>query len=207
MDALENPEIKKRNIAYKLRIGDILKGKPIMGDGKFLFLELGDKKVVRVNVLANVIEKFINDGEKKYASVTVDDASGQIRLKAFSDGVEILKNCTQGDTLQIIGNVREWNSELYILPEIAKKVEPKWLLVRKLEIQNARKNLPLESNAPMRDIILNKIKNSESDGGIDVDTLIMDTEASPDVINAEIKKLVEDGLVYEPRPGKLRYLG
>ena len=52
-----------------------------------------------------------------------------------------------------------------------------------------------------------KIKDAEVDGGIDVDKIIMNTEASPDLINSEIKKLLEDGLVYEPRPGRLRYLG
>jgi hypothetical protein len=203
----EEQTIRKRNIAYKIRIGDILKGKPVMGDGRFLFLELGDKKIVRVNILANCIDKFIQDAEKKYATLTVDDASGQIRLKAFGDDIENLKDFVQGDTLQIIGNIREWASELYILPEIIKKIDPRWLLVRKLEIQKSRKNLPLKTNAPLKDLILNKIKNAEEAGGIDTEQMIMDIEASPDLINQEIKKLLEDGLIYEPRPGKLRYLG
>jgi len=34
----------KRNVAYKLKIGDILLGKPVMNGEKFSFLELGDKK-------------------------------------------------------------------------------------------------------------------------------------------------------------------
>jgi len=214
MNALDtSPEIRKRNVAYKLRIGDILKGKPIMSEGsaespsKFLFLELGDKKIVRVNLLANCVDKYVQDGEKKYASLTVDDASGQIRLKAFGEDISNLKDVTQGDTLQIIGNVREWNSELYILPEVLKKVDPRWLLVRKLEIQKSRKDIPLQSNAPVRDVLLEAIKKAEDDGGVDVDKLIMDTEASPDLINQEIKKLLEEGLVYEPRPGRIRYLG
>jgi RecG-like helicase len=200
-------EQKKRNIAYKLRIGDILKSKPIANEERFLFLELGDKKVVRVNVIANVVDKFVNEGEKKYASLTLDDASGQIRMKAFADDIEIIKDFMQGDTLQVIGTVREYNDELYIIPEIVKKVDPRWLLVRKLEIQKSRKDLPLQTNAPVRDILLDKIKASEANGGIDVDTIIMEIEASPDSINQEIKKLLESGLIYEPRPGKLRYLG
>ena len=206
-------EFKKRNVAYKLRVGDILKGKPIMSEAaagetaRFLFLELGDKKIVRVNVLANCVDKFVQEGEKKYASLTLDDASGQIRLKTFGDEIAMFGDISQGDTLQVIGNVREWNSELYILPEIVKKVDPRWLLVRKLEIQKSRKDIPVEDNAPMRDIILEKIKKAEADGGIDIDSLIMETEASPDLINQEIKKLLEGGLIYEPRPGKLRYLG
>jgi hypothetical protein len=205
MDLNEN--LRKRNVAFKMRIGDVLKGKPMMDEGKFLFLELGDKKISRINVLANCVDKFVQEGEKKYASLTVDDASGQIRLKAFGDDIAILKNVMQGDTLQIIGTVREWNSELYLIPEIVKKVDPRWLLVRKLEIQNARKEIPASSGSPVKDLIMQKIKAAETEGGIDVDTIIMDVEASPDAINTEIKKLLEEGLIYEPRPGRLRYLG
>ena len=201
------PEQRKRNIAYKMRIGDVLKGKPMMDEGKFLFLELGDKKIVRINVLAKCVDKFVQDGEKQYASLTIDDASGQIRLKAFGEDIVILKDIMQGDTLQIIGNVREWNGELYMIPEVVKKVDPRWLLVRKLEIQNSRKDMPADGDSELKDMLMQKIKDAEADGGIDVDAIIMDTEASPDSINEEIKKLLEEGLVYEPRPGRLRYLG
>ena len=200
-------EIKKRNVAYRMRIGDILKGKPMNDEGKFLFLELGDRKIVRVNVIANCVDKFIQDGEKKYASVTIDDASGQLRLKNFGDDIEILKRVSQGDTLQVIGNMREWNGELYMIPEVIKKVDPRWLLVRKLEIQNMRKDMPVSVNSPLRDTVMQKIKDAETEGGIDIDSVIMNTEASPDLINAEVKKLLEEGLIYEPRPGRLRYLG
>jgi len=204
---MNSDEQRKRNIAYKMRIGDVLKGKPMMDEGKFLFLELGDKHVVRINILANCVDRFFQEGEKKYASLTVDDASGQIRIKAFGDDIEALRNIVQGDTLQVIGNVREWNGELYVIAEVVKKVDPRWLLVRKLEIQNSRKDMPETSSSPVKNMIMQKIKDAETDGGIDVDTIIMDTEASPDVINVEIKKLLEEGLVYEPRPGRLRYLG
>ena len=44
----ETTDFKKRNIAYKLRIGDVLNGSPKMEEGRFLFLELGEKKVVRI---------------------------------------------------------------------------------------------------------------------------------------------------------------
>lgn len=204
---MELTEVRKRNVAYKIRIGDILKGKPMSDEGKFLFLELGDKKVVRVNVIANCVDRFIQEGDKKYASVTLDDASGQIRLKAFGEDIEPMKVITQGDTLQVVGNVREWNGELYVIPEIVKKVDPRWLLVRKLEIQNSWKDIPSAKNSPIKDLILQKIKEAESEGGIDIDTIIMTTEASPSVINGEIKKILEEGTIYEPRPGRLRYLG
>ena len=40
---MEETEFRKRNVAYKLRIGDILKGKPIMEEAKFLYLDLNSK--------------------------------------------------------------------------------------------------------------------------------------------------------------------
>jgi RPA family protein len=199
-------EQKKRNIAYKLRIGDLLKSKPIIQEGKFLFAELGDKKIVRVNMIANVVDKFIMDTDKKYATLTIDDASGQIRLKTFGDDIALIKDLTQGDTLQIVGIVREYNNELYISPEIAKKVDPRWLLVRKLEIQSTKKQA-LPSNSSLRDILLDKIKQFEKEGGVDTDNLILESDFAPEIINSEIKKLLEEGLVYEPRPGRLNYLG
>lgn len=205
MSALE--EQKKRNIAYRLRIGDVLKARPVMQEGRLLHLELGDKKIIRVNLIANVIDKFSSDGEKKYANITLDDATGQIRLKAFGDDTNLIKDFTQGDTLQVIGFVREYNQELYITPEIARKVDPKWLLVRKLEMQKVKESLPQTAPSSIREVLLVKIKEAEKDGGIDIDTLIMGSDVKPDTINQEITKLLEDGLIYEPRPGRLRYLG
>lgn len=207
MPELLDNEQRKRNIAYKLRIGDILKSKPVTNEGRLLFLEYGDKKLVRANLIANVVDKYVNDGEKKYAAITVDDASGQMKLKTFGEDIAILKDIIQGDTLQIIGTIREYNSELYITPEIVKKVDPKWLLVRKLEIQKSHKDMPLATNASVRDIILDKIKKADASGGVDKEQLILDIQAAPEAINTEIKHLLEEGMIYEPRPGILRYLG
>jgi len=203
-------EIRKRNVAFKLRIGDVLKGVPMMSEGKFMFLELGDRKVVRVNMIANCVDKFVQEGEKSFASLTVDDASGQLKLKVFGEDIERVKHIMQGDTLQIVGNMREWNGEIYMIPEVVKKIDARWLLVRKLEIANARKDIPIEASGGVNGLknkILGKIKEKESEGGIDRDSLIMDVEAAPDAIASEVKKLLEEGLIYEPRPGRLRYLG
>ena len=55
------------------------------------------------------------------------------------------------------------------------------------------------------------IKNAEQDEqepGIDKETIIMKfTDAKPDVITQEIQKLLEEGIIYEPKPGRVRYLG
>ena len=225
-------EYKKRETAYKLRIGEILSGTPIVEDipqeaspdpnqalapgatkEKFRFLELGDRKIIRVNIIANIIEKYASEGEKRYATITIDDATGQIRVKTFGDDVAKFADISQGDTISIIGVLRSYNRDMYVLPEIIKKVDPRYLLVRKLELD--KKSSPSsgaiatpEKKLGVRDEIIELIKAGGDSGGISTEDLILKVKSgSPEVINSEIIKLIEDGMVYEPRPGKVRWLG
>ena len=218
----------KRNVAYKLRIGDILIGKPVMDGERFSFLEIGDKRVVRVNLIGNIVDKFDSDGDKKYVFFTLDDGSGQMRLKAFGDDADKFREVQQGQTVLVIGVLRSWNNENYVQPEIIKEKDPKYLMVRKLEIENQRKKEASSENTgqnsgenqdsshsggggsqgSVKDKILDQIKNAENEGGIEKDQIIMTLrDVSPDIINQEIKKMLEEGIIFEPRPGKVRYLG
>lgn len=203
----------KRHTACKLRIGDILISKPIFDNEKFLWIELGDKKISRVNLIGNIIDRFDQEGEKKFMSMVLDDGSGQIKLRAFGDDIEKFKSLEAGQTVAVIGVVRNWNNETYVQPEAISVQDPKYLLVRKLEIEKERKETakPIESKeeiGALKDQILDSIKNSENDGGIDTEQIILKfRSASPDLINKEINRLLEEGIIFEPRPGRLRYLG
>lgn len=231
-------EYKKRETAYKLRIGDLLSGTPIVEDipqeaapdptqamssgatkERFRFLELGDRKIVRVNIIANIIEIYNSGSERRYASTTIDDATGQIRIKAFGDDVAMFDNLSQGDTILVIGILRSYNREIYIMPEIIKKADPKYLLIRKLEIEKALgiKKQIIGSSQPIsepgkplgaREQIIEMIKAGSQNGGISTEEIILKVKsAQPEVINNEILHLLEDGLIYEPRPGIVRWLG
>lgn len=198
----------KRHIAYKMRIGDLLKGRVIMETDRFKSLEIDNKQIVRVNLIANIIDKFMQEGEKKFASVTLDDASGQIKLKLFGEDIGKFAPFSQGDTVSVIGLLRSWNNEVYLTPEIIKKRDPAFLMVRKLEIDKTKPKVVEKTElAKVRDVILERIKQEDANGGVETEKLVMEVQATPDVINNEIRKLLEEGMVYEPRPGKLRYLG
>lgn len=204
----------KRQTAYKLRIGDILIGKPVSNGDRFSFLELGDRKIARVNVIGNIIDKYENIGETKFISLTVDDGSGQIRLKAFGDDTEKFRNFLQGQTVVVVGMLRHWSDELYISPEIVKEMNPKYLVIRKLEtekeraVSNSSGSLEKERVIAIKDRLLDMIKASEANGGIETEAIAYSLPGfSPGIINQEIQKLLEEGIVFEPRPGKIRYLG
>lgn len=205
----------KRNTAYKLRIGDLFKGKNVFYEDRLSFVELGDKKIIRVNIVANIIDKFLSEGEKKYLSFTIDDASGQIRIKIFGESVNKFSDLNQGDSIMVIGNLRSFNNELYILPEIIKVKDPRYLFVRKLELeagtektkQTTRREEEKNEVKAVRDQIIDMMKNAEKEGGLETEKLIMQINAEPELINQEIRKLLEEGIAFEPRPGRLRFLG
>jgi len=187
-------------------------GKPIMDNERFSFLELGDKKIVRVNIIGNIVDKYDSEGETKFTSFTLDDGSGQIKLRCFGDDVERFKEVSQGQTVLIVGVLRNWNNETYISPEIIKEQDTKYLLVRKLEIEKEKsKNSDLlgrDQIIAVKDRILGAIKDAEENGGIEIEKIIMNLrDISTAIINQEVHKLLEEGIVFEPRPGRVRYLG
>ena len=194
----------KRNIAYKLRIEDILRGNPIIEKEKFSFLDLESKRVVRINLVGSIVDKFESE-ERNYVFLTIDDGSGQIKLKAFGEDSEKLKNINQGQTVIVIGTLRYFNNEVYIFPEIVRDINPRYLLVRKLEIEKQKPQTQVQGD--LKNKIIEQIKKNESEGGIETEKLIVNLNESSQVINQEIQKLLEDGIIFEPRPGIVRWLG
>lgn len=201
------PDNFKRATAYKLRIGEIFKGKQIMDGERFSFLELGDRKIARVNIVANVVEKYSSE-EKQYISLTIDDASGQVRIKIFGDDVLRFSGIEQGDSILVIGFLRVYNNEIYITPEIIRKQDPRYLMVRKLEFdKSAPEPVDNKKIIAVADQIIQKVKIAEPEGGIAIEQIINDLKEDAGLINQEIRKALEQGILYEPRPGLVRYLG
>lgn len=203
----------KRNIAYKLRIEDITSGHPVIENERFSFLESGNKRISRVNVVASVVDKYDINGERKYVFLTIDDGSGQIKVKAFGDDSDKIRGINHGDTISIIGTLRYFNNELYISPEVVSEQDPRYLIVRKLELEKEKpKSFSSQTNQQetmgIRERIIMEIKESEKEGGIDTEMLNNKLGDIPkETINSEIQKLLEEGMAFEPRPGRVRWLG
>lgn len=137
--------IQKRFTAYKIPIGLISQGrlqleKDEEGKERFRYINLGNRDVSRVNIISNVIDKFISEN-RNYGSLTIDDGTGNIRIKVFSDSLYLIEEIQLGDTILVIGLLRYFNNELYILPEVLKTSDARWLLVRKLELKKDFENL------------------------------------------------------------------
>lgn len=192
----------KRETAYKVRIVDILNGKYVINEGwKPNYIEVGNKRFSRVNVLGTVVG-FEND------LIKIDDGTGQIMLRSFDESNTMQQNV--GDVLLIIGRPREYNEIRFLVPEIIKKIDnPEWIKVRNLEIKEEKvtkvkkiKEEKVEENTNQK--ILDIIKEKDKGNGVNTEEIIKIVGKSNTEKN--INKLLEEGEIFEIKPGILKLL-
>ncbi len=117
-----------RMTAVKLRIQDLVEG---TFDGKYVHTMFGE--VSEARILGTLIDVFISD-DNNYISLTVDDGTETVRIKAWGQDVGNLKQFLKGDLIDVVGKVREYNDEIYLTSEVISRVPPnKWVL-RELEL-------------------------------------------------------------------------
>ena len=132
----------KRMTAIKTDVETLINGKYISSEnlsGSFVLTKLG-QKISRARVLAIVIDKFIS-ADESYAALTLDDGTEKIRAKVFRD-LGIIENVENGDIIDIIGKLRSYNEEIYIVPEIIQHIkDQRFITLRKLEIEKQKEEL------------------------------------------------------------------
>ena len=74
-------------------------------------------------------------------------------------------------------------------------------------MEKSQKPVDKKEIIAIKDRIIEMVKNAEGEGGIEADKIIMAMDTAPQIINQEIKRLLGEGVRYEPRPGKIRFLG
>ena len=200
---------QKRSIAYKVRISDILNGNFVRDDVHAGYIKFGSLNISRVNVVASLVYK---SEQLNSANAMIDDGTGRIILRVF-ENKNIFSKADVGDFVIVIGKVREFENEKYILPEIIKKMDNiGWINVRKLELKNINfENVEIKSKVPVVETaqpiseeVYLLIKGLDKGDGADFDAVIKNSKNG----HAEqaINRLLENGDVFEVKPGKLKVL-
>ncbi len=133
---------KKRLTAVKTSVDAIGGGKFVPQEGFIPSFVISPKgqRLSRVRLLATVVDKFVSENGK-FASVTLDDGSDTIRVKVFN-ALSMLENVDKGHLVDIIARIKEYQGEVYLLPEVIAKVEdPNLELLRHLELQEQEREL------------------------------------------------------------------
>ena len=214
-------EIQKRQIAYKVKIGDIHKGEYVQEAGWTPnYVLIDEKKVSRVNIIGVIVN--IEQGIEAQ-SFDVEDDSGRISVRFFEEK-EQLKELNVGEIVLIIGRPREYNNEKYIVPEIIKEVDGNWLELRTFELEKdvgeeneeKRDDENKERGVDVEEVEIEEV-NEGKDGGSEEVIKIIKEEDKGDGVDYErvlekvknekfIKILLEEGEIFEIKPGKLKVL-
>ena len=114
---------------------EIISGRFIRKTGfesSYALTNLG-RRLSRVRIMGVVVDKFVSPDER-YATATLDDSTETIRCKSFVN-VKIINDLNNGDLVDVIGKIREYNGEIYVMPEIITKADSNSETLRMLELE------------------------------------------------------------------------
>jgi RPA family protein len=212
---------KSRQIAKKVRLSDLANGKyvKVEGDWEPNYIEIGDLKVSRANVIAVVATE--PTPELNMSTFTIDDGTARLPVRIFGETSVDVK---LGDVINIIGRPREFGQQVYIVPEIVKKIDDsRWVEYRRMELGETRPVPEVPAQAAVEhpeeafedpvveeivsspvDTIIAKIRELDQGNGADIEEVI----ATCGVQNAEqmIGSLMREGEIFEISSGRIKVL-
>lgn len=192
----------ERQTAYLTTIGTLLHGNFIKGEAHmqphFLRTASG-KELNRIHIIA----VLVGFGDSTGSEATIDDGTGKITARSF-DHPTLFSNYHLGDIVRIIGKVRAFNEQQYLIPEIVKKITNKQFITLHKQmlrfIEKYEKDSPLLQNVSVTEIS-SVIEESITDSSLDQIPVDADDTAPPspfDEIILRIKQLdTGDGAAIE----------
>lgn len=208
-------ERQKRQVARKLWIKDVLAGTYVKEEGfkpNYVLLQ-DNSRAARVNMLGVVVMASA-DG---LPMLVLDDGTGRISVRAFEPSA-MMARVQVGDAVLVIGRPRQFGNEMYVLPEIVRKLpDLGWLEVRKREPSGAPviATLPapalgdepeevVDESFSLTEHVLGAIRSLDAGQGADTDAVIGKIGAHD--AEKTIKFLLQNGDIFEVSPGKLKVL-
>jgi len=207
----------ERQTAYITDIVTLLGGQFVKGEAQIQpsYVIASGKKFSRVHIIAVIVAITGNEA-------TLDDGTGKIVARSF-ENPGFFTNIQLGDIVRIIGKVRAFNEQIYIIPEIIKKMTNReWVTFHKLQHRLHRKQDVHQEMSPdiaeeiIDDIdpahtisqtpsedILQQIKDLDTGDGAQIEAIIAGGGLETEKI---IQNLLETGDVFEIRPGRIKVL-
>lgn len=206
-------EFRKRHIAFKVNARDLLEGRYVKEEGEFSpnYVMVGNLSVSRLNFIGVIVAKDIRD-DKNFRSLIADDGTGKISVRSFEPG--IIDKFEIGNVVRVVGRIREYMQERYIVPEIIKTVDQRWLKFRKLELKTGQKtentaagDQETGNNARYetpKEMMLSIIRDLDDGNGANTDDVIsrLKTEKADELV----RDLLEKGEIFEVNAGRIKVL-
>ena len=223
--------MRKRMTAVRASISDIVNGTFGEDNGAHVTSSYG-VELRRVVIVGFVVSKFNkesnSEGGKRFMSITLDDGTDTIRIKVWGEEESALLEGVKEDILAlVIGKVRKYEDEIYIIPEIVKEItDPNFMGLHLLEryqaiLTRSGVSMSVSSDEGQQQLttiiggpsptsltgltkqILSYIELHASPKGVNLkDIVAFFEEKGKDAIEIQTKifKLIEDGFINEITP-------
>lgn len=204
----------QRHTAYKLHIKDLVSNPYIKNEGEVDYVEFKDLKVARARVMATIVNKMTFDNNSGF--LVLDDGTETIRARVWENNFQVIDNAVIGDLVDIVGRVRQYNEETYIVPEIIRKASPDFFVLRKLELSGKRPKVKEDKRAPAaekkeeevigKNEIYEFIKNLDKGEGAELKDVMSESGLKKPECLKLVRELMADGSVFEPKAEKFKVL-
>jgi RPA family protein len=205
----------ERMTARKAEIRDLMSGSWVKKEGmepSYIVSPSGEK-LSRVRLMGTVVGRFVAE-DGNFASITLDDGTDTMRVKTFKTA-KPLDTVNPGSLVEVIGKVREYNAEIYVIPEVVTAItDPNLLILRQAELAAKAKGLkenPLKAEEPVQETadenalrkqILDVIAGNPE--GVEYSAIPESVSAPEAQIESVVNDLLAEGICYEPTPGKIK---
>jgi RPA family protein len=123
--------MRERMTAVRASVSDIVNGTFLEDDGARVVSPFG-VELRRVVLVGYIINRQSTQGN--YASITIDDGTETIKAKAWGTEASSLDEVNNNMLVLLVGKVREYEGEVYIVPEIVSEVnDPNFMILHLLE--------------------------------------------------------------------------
>ncbi|MHA1587489.1 MAG: hypothetical protein ACTSV9_01815 [Candidatus Thorarchaeota archaeon] len=109
----------ERMTAVRASVADIIRGTYSEEDGHHVVSPQG-VELRRVVLVGFIINQYVSQGS--FASITIDDGTETIRAKAWGE-TQSLEQVETNTLAMIVGKIREYEGEVYIVPEIVRSLD------------------------------------------------------------------------------------
>jgi RPA family protein len=212
----------ERQTAYLTTIGALLNGSFIKSEAHMQpnYVRTAEgKELSRTHIIA-VIVSF---DEGTHAEAVLDDGTGKITARSF-DNPTYFSSFNLGDIIRIIGRVRAFNEQIYLIPEIVKKITNRqFIALHKLQLQQNHdeiiENIPVSeiSDETTSEISIDTIEETPPSPVDQIIALIKTKDTGDGALIEEIAQTVENGErlihnlleagdIFELRPGRVKVL-
>jgi RPA family protein len=131
-------QMKERMTAVRASISDITNGFFSDDNGPHVVSPFG-VELRRVVIVGFVVNKFYREGDdtgkKRFESITIDDGTDTIGVKVWGEeDASMLEGVKESILALVIGKVRQYNDETYLIPEVVRELtDPNYMSLHLME--------------------------------------------------------------------------